>query len=188
MGAVIPAGIGIGTLAAGAIIGGTVLNYKGQRQAAKAEEAAAERKQAAANKEAAYMEVQAGQAIASAQRDALEVQRTTRLLESRALAVAAASGAGASDTTVRNVIAGLSGEGAYRAQLALYEGKEKSRQLRVGAEIRREGGDLQAQYGRDAASAHRIASVGTLFSGAGTLAGIYGRSDPTSGNQIVYNE
>ena len=158
----------------GAMIGGTVLQYRAQRDAAKAEEQAAAMKREAAYKEAAHMEVQAVQAVAASQRDMLQERKNARLLESRALAVAAASGAGASDTTVVNIISNIAAEGAYRSSLALYEGQERSRQLRIGAEIRRAGGDLQAEYGRQSAEAHRIASVGTLFSGAGTLIGRYG--------------
>ena len=161
-------------LGVGAMVGGTVLQYKAQRDAAKAAEQEAAMKREAAYKEAAYMEQQATQAVAASQRDMLAERKQAELLQSRALAVAAASGAGASDTTVENIIANISGEGAYREKLALYSGKQKSLELRTGAEIRRAGGDLQAQYGRNEAAAHRIGSVATLFSGAGTLANRYG--------------
>jgi hypothetical protein len=52
---------------------------------------------------------------------------------------------------------------------------ERSRQLRIGAQIRREGGDLQAEYGRSAAKAHEISGMATLFEGAGSFAARYAR-------------
>lgn len=170
-------------VAAAAVVVGTVLNYSAQRKAAKNERQAADDRQHAAGVEAAHMDQQAGLSIASAQRQMLEERKNARLLESRALAVAAASGAGASDTTVMNVISRIAAEGSYRSSIALYEGKERARQLNVGADIRREGGDLQADYGRQAAKAHEISSIGTLFQGAGSLYARYGmtRTSAASG-------
>ena len=69
----------------------------------------------------------AGQAQASAQRTAYDASRQTDYANSRALAVAAASGGGASDPTVVNLIARNAGEGAYRQAVALYGGDEKAR-------------------------------------------------------------
>lgn len=125
------------------------------------------------------MEQQATLSVAAAQRQMLEERKQARLLESRALAVAAASGAGTGGTVI-DVISDIAAEGAYRSSLALFEGKERARQLRVGAEIRREGGDLQAEYGRQAAKAYEIGSVATLFSGAGSLYARYGMTKSPS--------
>ncbi len=169
-------------VAAGAAIVGTALSFAGQRKAAKAERAAAETRQRVANIEAAHMDQQAGLTVASAQRQMLEERRQATLLESRAQAVAAASGAGASDKTVLDIISGIASEGAYRSSIALYEGKERARQLHLGAELRREGGEIAADYGRATARAHEIGAVGTLFTGAGSLFARYGQGGaPASG-------
>jgi hypothetical protein len=163
---------------------GTAVSASSQKKAAKAEKAAAAKRQDAANVEAAHMDQQAGLSIASAQRTMLEERKNARLLESRAQAVAAASGAGASDTTVVNVISRIAAEGAYRSSVALYDGVERARQLNIGADIRRAGGDLQAEYGRSAAKAMEIAAVGTIFQGASSIAARYAtrtKTDTTSG-------
>lgn len=168
-------------IAAGTAIAGTALAYKGSRDAAKAAERQAEAQAAidmrGAELEAAHMEQQAVLSVASAQRAMLEERRQAQLLQSRALAVAGASGAGVSDKTVVDVIAGIAAEGSYRQSIALYEGMERSRQLRVGAQIRREGGHLEAEYGRaagrDQASAYRTQATASLLQGAGSLAARY---------------
>ena len=161
-------------------VAGTALQYSSQKKAASAERKAAERKQYAANIEAAHMEQQAVLSVASAQRQMLAERKNARLVESRAQAVAAASGAGAADNTVVNIISDIAAEGAHRSSLALYDGLERARQLNIGAAVRREGGDIQAEYGMAAAKAHEIGAVGTLFSGAGSLYAKYGTSSNTA--------
>src|SRR3990170_1829894 len=88
----------------------TALSYSAQRKAGKAAKAAGDRQQAAANVEAAHMDQQATLSVAAAQRQMLQERKQARLLESRALAVAAASGAGASDNTVVNIISNIAAE------------------------------------------------------------------------------
>jgi hypothetical protein len=65
--------------------------------------------------EAAQLDAMAGQDRASSQREAVEQRRQARLLQSRALAVGAATG-GAMDPTVVNTIADLEGEGVRAVQ------------------------------------------------------------------------
>lgn len=69
----------------------------------------------------------AGTAQAASQRQAFDIDRQTQFITSRALAVAAASGGGASDPTVVRLIARDAGEGAYQRSLALYGGKDRAR-------------------------------------------------------------
>ena len=75
---------------------------------------------------------------ASSQRTAVEQKRQARLLQSRALAVAGASGGGVSDPGVVDLLARLSGEGEYRALTALYEGEESARSKEAQASARRQ--------------------------------------------------
>lgn len=89
--------------------------------------------------EAAQIEAQAGLERASSQRQAMDEKRQARLAASRGLAVAAASGAGADDPTVVNLLAGIEGEGEYRALSALYSGEESARGMEAEARAKRAG-------------------------------------------------
>jgi hypothetical protein len=82
------------------------------------------------------------------------------LVASRALAVAAASGAGVSDPTMVRVIANARGEGAVRAATALYEGQARSRRC---APRRRWGASPVTRRPRRAGAPAglRLASAGT---------------------------
>ena len=103
--------------------GGTILGASSQAKTLK--------------KEAAGLDRQAGLERASSQREAIEERRQSRLVQSRGLAVAAASGAGADDPTVVNLLANLEGEGEYRALTALYEGNERAIGMEDQARARR---------------------------------------------------
>ena len=142
---------------------GTALNAYGKYRAG---ESAKDRKKF----EAKQMEKKAHQALSVSQRKAQELDRQGRLQQSRALAIAASSGGGASDPTVMNLMAELSGETDYRKTVALYEGREEAASLRLGAEVAREEGDL-------AKNAGQIAALGTVLSGGTSLYSKYGVRD-----------
>lgn len=116
--------VGTGLDAAGAVIGGLSHIQYGQQAAAAADFAAAQLRQ------------NAGQVQASAQRAAYDVDLQARYTASTALARAAASGAGASDPTVVNLIARNAGEFAYRKAVALYQGEDKARLLEMQADAK----------------------------------------------------
>jgi hypothetical protein len=107
-------------------------------------------------------EQNAGQAQASAQRSAIEVDRQAQYVASAALASAAASGGGASDPTVVNLIARNAGEMAYRKQVALYEGDELARGLKVHA-------DTARYSGKSAEANGLIAGIGSIYNANSTL-------------------
>lgn len=92
--------------------------------------------QQAAEFQAAQMRQQAGQTQASAQRQAFDVDRQAQYIASAALASAAASGGGASDPTVTNLIARNASEMAYRKATALYQGDERARMLNLEADAK----------------------------------------------------
>lgn len=155
---------------------GTVLSSRSQKKQG-------EQAQDAANFEADQLEESSGQQIASAQRTAIEDRHQGALAQSRALAVAAASGGGASDPTVVNIISKLAGEGAYRGMVDLYSGEEKARQMRVQADITRKGGGQAYQNAQNT-------SLATAISGASSLFTRYGmQSQPASANSfgLSYN-
>lgn len=135
----------------------------------------------------AQADIAAGQTEAASQRTAADVDRKSKLLQSRALAVAAAGGGGASDPTVMDVISKIAGEGAYRSQLALYEGKDAARTLRMR-------GDIARFEGKQAQRAGLLKGFGTVLKGGKTLLDKYGGGgsgygtiDPTlAGEDLPY--
>lgn len=113
--------------------------------------------------------INAGQVQAAAQRTAITDDRRTALLASRAQAVAAASGGGATDPTVTDIMGRIAGEGAYRSQLALYEGADSARSLLLK-------GQLAAAEGRQAQRAGYANAFGTVLKGGATFLDKYGGS------------
>jgi hypothetical protein len=96
--------------------------------------------------------------------------------------VAAASGAGASDASVVNIVGRIKGEGAYRAATALYAGEDKARVLRMQAAAKRyegltaeEAGGLNAQ---DATAKYEAAAVAEEAKGVAAYSA--GRTAATS--------
>lgn len=123
------------------------------------------------------LDEEAGQTEAAAQRTALAQDKVASLVESRAKAVAAASGAGATDPTVINLVSRISAEGALRSLTSIYEGEERARKLRIS-------GDLAAQYGVQQGEGYDLlAKTGNIkgfagaASGAASLYAKYGGGD-----------
>jgi hypothetical protein len=182
---------------AGLLLGGasTILSAqsgKSAKQAADREadlqRQAGDARNAAAQLEADVLEQQAGQTVAAAQRDMFDVQRAARLAESRALAVAAASGGGASAPTVLNVIGNIAKEGAYNGARALYAGEEQARLMRIQALEKRRLGQFDMTAGNLAGLASeskgrgaQLASQATILNTVGSLYGKYGGAGPGSG-------
>jgi len=137
---------------------------------------------AAADYRAAQMRINAGQAQAASQREALSADEQAKRIASRALAVAAASGGGASDPTVVHLIAGIAAEGSYRQALALYQGDERARAMNMQADATQYEGELAENAGM------RNAIGGLVGAGAAATRGIargqslyekYGGGGPT---------
>jgi hypothetical protein len=94
----------------------------------------------AGNSEAAQLNYRAGQTRASTQRSYIEGLRQSRLVASRGRAVAAASGAGATDPTVVKTLADVSAAGEYEALTKLYEGNDAAIGMEASAGARRREG------------------------------------------------
>ncbi len=116
---------------------------------------------------AAQLRQKAGQERASASISALEAGRQGRLKGSRALAIAAASGAGASDPTVTDILTDISGDARLRALTALFEGEEAARGLETQADAAIRTGEAQQ-------TASRYKAVATVLTGADTLYSRFG--------------
>lgn len=114
-----------------------------------------------ARSDASQLRSMAGQDRASSQRAAFEERRRAKLAESRVRAVAAASGAGATDPTVLNIMGDLSAEGEYRALTRMYEGETEAQSK-----------EYQAKQIKRATRGQSISTV--LNSGASFFATKYG--------------
>jgi hypothetical protein len=132
----------IGTVAStvGTVIGG-ISSYNASKAQAKA------------------MEIEAQQRRASSQRQAEQKSKEANLIMSRQLAVAAASGSGASDPTVVDLMSRTAGEGAFQASTIRYGGEEEARGLQNQASFTR-------AEGRNRLFASFIDSGSTMLGGA----------------------
>ena len=186
-------------VAAGLAVVGTVLQVGGIRaQRRAAERAERQRRENAlwfgqqqrrrAEQRAALLQQKAGQAIAAGQRDKLEIERQTRLTESRAIALAAASGGGVSTApTVVNHIGNIHKRGAYLGAIAMYNGEAKARDLEIEATFAREEGELAEEAGRRGMPTefdddpYNLAVGGAILGGATTLFNRFGGGGPSAG-------
>lgn len=150
-------------VSAGVGLVGTVLTAGGQMAAGR-QQADAEKYQAALAKQ------NATQIEATSQRQAIEERRKASFAVSRARALAAASGGGATDPTVMNIEAGLAGQGEYNALSKLYSGTAEANQQRDQASI------YKSMAGQ-AQSAGMMRGIGTIIGGisdAGSMFMKYG--------------
>lgn len=117
---------------AGAVTGGigTIAQASAAQQQAEAQ-ARAQDMQAAAE------ERQAREREAASQRDAIERGKQADLVLSRQQAVAASSGAGATDPTVLQIMGNTAQTGAYQSAAAIYEGTAAAQSLDEKAAIDR---------------------------------------------------
>lgn len=149
-----------------ALAAGTILGAAGMVQQGKAAKAQGRALQQAADFEAAQRERIAGQERAAAQREAIIQRKEADLVASRGQAVAAASGAGALDPTIVDLLGDIEGEGEYRAALALYQGEERAIGQETAASARRFEGASARMAGNAAARSSNLAAAGTLLRGA----------------------
>lgn len=112
----------------------------------------------AAKQDALNMEAAGKEEVAAAQRDAEVKRREGRLINSRAQALAAASGAGAGTDapTIVKLMSQTSGESEFNAQSAMFGGFSRQAGLKQGAASRRAEG--------------KASLLGSVFSGFGTMA------------------
>lgn len=151
----------------------SVMGAVGNMQAGDAYQLMGQRQRQADEFQAAQMTQQAGQAFAAAQRQQLEQVRLGTLVESTALARAAASGAGTGGNAM-DIIANLHSEASYRGSIALYNGEEQRRQLLMAADVKRYQGALAEESGNAKKTASYTAAVGSLFKGGSTLFSNFG--------------
>lgn len=154
-----------------------VVGFVQQRAAGRAQQRVANYEATLAGRRAEAMEQEAGQARASAQREAAEQRRQGRLVRSRAAAVMGGSG-----TAIETDILGdIDTEAELRALTSLYEGEETARGLEYGALLERAGGEGRRYAGEVERRVANKRAFLTLAGGAGqaaTLYATYGQDGP----------
>lgn len=155
---------------------GSVMSASGSFQAGDAAALVGQRQKQADDFQAAQLTQQGGQVFAASQRTQLEQVRQGTLLESKAQAISAASGAGG--VNPMNIIANIHAEAAYRGGVALYNGEEQRRQLMLAASAKTYEGELALESGKAKQTAEYTAGTATLFKGAASLYSTYGGGGP----------
>lgn len=111
---------------------------------------------------AIQQERQAKAAQAEAQREAIYERKRAQHLQSRARAVAAASGGSVSDPTVQNILGDIEDEGEFRALSALYSGDSDAALAKYAAGTTR-------REGRAARRGSYLNASSTILSGASSF-------------------
>ncbi len=166
--------VGAGVGAAGTIMGGNAAAAAGKSQ------------QDAANFQAAQQEQAAAESRAAAQRVALDKGRETRLLESKLITTAAASGASPDGTNVQNLAGNIAARGEYESLLEMYKGENKARGLMDAAAGTRMSGAAAAAEGEAKQNASYLSAAGTIIGSGGSAYRTYNRAPPKSLDQLAY--
>lgn len=143
-----------------ASVGGTIVSAAGAQYQGEAQ-------QQALNYEARLKERKASEEMAVGERKAAEKTREATLFNSRQQAVAAASGAGATDPTVLELMGNATKEGALNAGYAMYQGQAAADDLNMSAGVDRISGN-------NARKAGNITAVGNILTGISTFGSKYG--------------
>jgi len=158
----------------------SIVSAAGKSDAGSNAEQVGLQQQAARQYEAAQLRVNAGQSIAASQRAAEEQRRQGMLVQSRAIALAAAGGGGVTDPGIITVLSRNAGEIAYRSAVALYEGEDKARSLNAEAAAREYSGEMAAEAGRDRKKASMTSAFGDLIKGGSSLFQSFGGGGPSA--------
>lgn len=143
----------------------TILNAGSQIARANSMRTVAGRRKDALEFEAQQQEIAAQESSGVAMRAAQDEILKARTVNSAALAKAAASGAGASDSTVMAVLSRTAGEGAYRSAVAMYEGEAQARLDRMRAAALRYQADVGVADAEAAAGQSGLGVASTLLAG-----------------------
>lgn len=144
---------------------GTGISAGGDLAAAASHEQFGQQAQQSAQYQATQLRQNAGQTQASSQRAAYDADLQSKYIASTTLARAAASGGGASDPTVVNLIAKNASEGAYRQAVALYQGDAQARLMNLQADTKEYEGNLTRTNSDATANAQRFKAGSTLMNG-----------------------
>lgn len=159
-------------VAIGAMVGSTILGAYGQHQEGKAAEQYSQMQKTRSDAIAGQHEEIGKQEVALAGRKAQEHKRAARLKASEALAKAAASGAGAYDPDVMNIIAGWEEEGDIGSRMEMFTGLDRQRTRTMQAGSERYGGDIAMWEGARKKKASRLKVGTTILGGIGSASAL----------------
>lgn len=163
------------TVAGGAIQGMSTL--AGGKMAAQA----GQMQQSEANYQATQIQQNASQALAGAQRQALDTQQRTNLAISTATARAGASGAAPDVGSAVANTGQLAKRGSYQALMDMFNGQSKATGLENEASGIRYTGSIDELEGEEKEKASYLAAGGEFAGSIGSAAGQYGKMTyPTS--------
>ena len=153
----------------------TVVSMQGAAQQGRAAAAQGKAEQQLRDYESAQLSHQAVQEQALAQRAAINVRRKADLAQSRLQAVAAASGASASDPTIIDLAQDIEGQGEYDVATALYNGDERAYNLQMGSALKQYQGQVARMSGTAAQSMAQTKMASALLDGAQSATSFYGK-------------
>ena len=170
---------GSGASAPAASIGGTLLQALGSEMSGASHLAQGQEQQQADEFQAAQLRQNAGQAMAQGEASAVNIQRQISLISSRALAVAAANGGGASSPSVITNLSRIAGEGAYRQSLAIYGGQTQADHDNLQAKGLDYSGQMAVDNAKSIYDASQVNTAATLIKGGASLFSKYGAGGPS---------
>ena len=125
--------------------------------------------QSQAKAQQAWADRQADEEMAAGQRAAAEEQRKAKYAQSKLMAVAGASGSGASDPTVMNIWGDIEKEGRVNAGVAQAMSQQRADGINYQAALDRWTADSNAKIGK-------VSAIGTILGGVGNAYGGYQKS------------
>lgn len=133
---------------------------------------------AASNREleAVQQEREANASQAESQRQAINERKRANYMASRALAVSAASGAGASTPTTEKIIGDIQSEGDYRVLSALYSGDTDAELSRYAANVSRSDASTLRRAGSARKRGAYMNAGSTILGGASDFYSKYGKA------------
>ena len=152
-------------LSVGMSVMGGIMQASQTRAAGRAEQQAALVRQQALEHQAEQARINAGQEKALAQRRAVAERKKGQLIESRALAVGAASGADVA--SMEHIFGDIGAEEEYRVASALFDGDVEARHLNLQADLKQFEGQQEARAGRVARQLASRKATGQIFGGGG---------------------
>jgi len=145
---------------------GTAVNYSAQKkQQAQAEDMA--------RQQSAQAQDDANFAASAAEVEARKIRKATQKQQAEARAALASSGVVVGEGTAEQIDTEIAAEGEQDALMALYDGSNRARQIRVG-------GEMAAQRSRNAATAAGYGATSALVSGAYNIASGWNTSSRSS--------
>jgi hypothetical protein len=139
------------------------------------------------NQNANLADIAAANAVAGGQRSATEALRQNKMLQSRQIALAAASGASTSEKNIADLIARTAGQGEYEALSSLYEGNTKSDAIKNEAIGLRNKAAVTLYEGKQARKAGPLGAISSLMGSSAQAGSFYSKYNSKSPTDLTAN-